>query len=239
MTELRVEAAVCQAFPELMVAAVVAEGVRAEGPREETERLLTGLEAAAAGGGWAPLAESDPLLASWQAAYRAFGTNPRRFRPSVDALCRRLAKSGRLPRINPAVDAYNAVSVLHAVPVGAFDLASVRGDIRLRFAVEGDAFSPLGEPAAVEETRPGEVVYVDDAAECAVLTRHWNHRDSDRTKVTPASRDVVFLLEAVAADPGHKTVAQAVERLAALLGAHAARVTTHRLTPAHPAARLR
>jgi DNA/RNA-binding domain of Phe-tRNA-synthetase-like protein len=143
MTELRVADAVCEAFPELAVAAVVAREFRSGEPWEETERLLAGLESAAADGGWQPLAETDPLLASWQAAYRAFGTNPRRFRPSVDALCRRLGKSGRLPRISPAVDAYNAVSVTHGVPVGAFDLAAVRGDVALRFA--DPALEPQGQ----------------------------------------------------------------------------------------------
>jgi hypothetical protein len=34
---------------------------------------------------------------SWHEAYRKFGTNPRRIRPSVDALHRRLASQGRLP----------------------------------------------------------------------------------------------------------------------------------------------
>jgi DNA/RNA-binding domain of Phe-tRNA-synthetase-like protein len=238
MTQLRVASEVCEAFPHLAVAAVVASELRGGKPWEETEPLLAGLERAAADGGWQPLAETDPLLASWHAAYRAFGTNPRRFRPSVDALSRRLAKSGRLPRVNPAVDAYNAVSLTHGIPAGAFDLAAVRGDISLRLATDADAFTPLGEPGTAEPARPGEVVYADEADTAAVLTRHWNHRDSDRTKVTPESRRVVFLLETVDPDAGPKALDQAVEQLTSLLGPHAGRVGTHLLTPASPAASL-
>ncbi|RKN03711.1 B3/4 domain-containing protein [Streptomyces radicis] len=236
MTELWVAADVCEAFPALAVAAVVAEGVRGQDPWPETERLLSDVESSAGDGGWTAPAESDPSPASWHAAYRAFGTNPRRFRPSMDALARRLGKTGRLPRISPAVDAYNAVSVTHAIPAGAFDLGAVRGDIALRFAVPGDAFVPLGEPDTVEEARPGEVVYADGDG---VLTRHWNHRDSDRTKVTPGSSDVVFLLETVEPGTGRKVVEQAVDQLAGLVAPHATRLTTHLLTPAHPAKRLR
>ncbi|MDT0347350.1 B3/B4 domain-containing protein [Streptomyces litchfieldiae] len=236
MTELRVAAEVCEAFPDLAVSAVVVEGLRGDTPWPETERLLAGLEAAAAAGEWTPLAETDPALASWHAVYRAFGTNPRRFRPSVDALSRRLGKSGRLPRISPAVDAYNAVSLTHGLPSGAFDLAAVEGDIAVRFAVPGDVFTPLGEPGTTEEARPGEVVYADAAG---VLTRHWNHRDSDRTKVTPSSRDVVFLLETVEPATGRKVVEQATAQLTALLEPRAARVATHLLTPERPAAALR
>ncbi|MEO3755331.1 phenylalanine--tRNA ligase beta subunit-related protein [Streptomyces sp. B6B3] len=238
MTELRVAAEVAEAFPALAIAAVVAEDLRAEETWPETEPLLSGLETAATEGAWQPLAETDPLLATWQEAYRAFGTNPRRFRPSMDALGRRLGKSGRMPRVNPAVDAYNAVSVTHGVPAGALDLSAVRGDILLRFAVPGDVFVPLGEPAEREEARPGEVVYVDRADDAAVLTRHWNHRDSDRTKVTPASRHVLFLMETVEPDAGRKTLDQAVDQLAALLAGHATAVTRHLLTPDEPAARL-
>ncbi len=238
MTELRVAAEVSEAFPALAIAAVVAEDLRAGDPWPETEPLLSGLEAAATEGGWQPLTEADPLLATWHEVYRGFGTNPRRFRPSVDALGRRLGKSGRLPRVNPAVDAYNAVSVTHAVPAGAFDLAAVQGDILLRFAVPGDVFVPLGEPSEREEARPGEVVYVDQADDAAVLTRHWNHRDSDRTKVTPASRHVLFLLETVEPDAGRKALDQAVEQLATLLAGHAAVVTRHLLTPGGPATLL-
>lgn len=237
MTQLSVAEEVCEAFPALTIAAVTATGLRS-GPWQEPERLLAALEADAASGAWQPLSEDDPRLASWQAAYRAFGTNPRRMRPSVDALSRRLAKSGRLPRISPVVDAYNAVSVTHGVPAGAFDLAAVRGDIRVRYACEGESFLPLGQPDGPEEARPGEVVYADEAAEHPVLTRHWNHRDSDRTKVTPQARDVLFLLEAVDADAGAKAVHAAVEQLTALLAPRAGRVVTHLLTAGAPAAQL-
>jgi DNA/RNA-binding domain of Phe-tRNA-synthetase-like protein len=234
--ELRVAAPVCAAFGDLAVAAVTARGLRPDAAWErETDALLAALEADAAAGTWAPPGEDDPLLASWQTVYRAFGTNPRRFRPSMDALGRRLAKTGRLPRISPAVDTYNAVSVTHHVPAGAFDLAAVRGDIELRFAVAGDLFTPLGEPDTTEEARPGEVVYADRDG---VLTRHWNHRDSDRTKVTPASRDVLFLAEAVDPGAGRAALDRAAAHLAELLAPRAEAVTTHLLTAAEPAAPL-
>lgn len=237
MSTLELDPAVCEAFPDLAVAAVTADGVAGDAAWPEAERLLTAAETGAADGSLPPLQESDPLLASWQRVYRAFGTNPRRTRPSVHALSRRLASSGRLPRVNPAVDAYNAVSVTCQVPVGAFDLARVHGDVRLRHAAPGDAFVPLGAPDTVEHPTPGEVVYADQAtAQPAVLTRHWNHRDSDRTKVTPASRRVLFLLEAVDAVDGRKALDQAVPRLTELLAEHTTGVTVRVLTAQAPSA---
>lgn len=205
---------VAAAFPEAEIRLLVARGLDNTVPFAD----LGGIEARVAAG-WVPYDETGPEVGSWHAAFRAFGTNPRRIRPSVDALGRRLARTGRLPRINPAVDAYNLVSVTYGIPVGAFDLDRVPSPIVVRYAADGDEFTPLGEPDVVEKPNPGEVVY---AAGGTVLTRHWNHRDADLTKVTDASTDVVFLLERVSAAVG--TLPEAVAALAALLRPHAGSV---------------
>jgi len=109
------------------------------------------------------------------------------------------------------------VSITHGVPAGAFDLDRVDGDITVRFARSGDAFTPLGEPDTVEEPHLGEVIYADHSG---VLTRHWNHRDADRTKVTTESRRVLAVLEAVE-NAHHAAVDAAASDLAALLGPRA------------------
>lgn len=207
-------------FPELCIVGVLVEGLDNRGSWPEIEDRFTAVERSGT-----LIGAEDPRIASWHAAYRRFGTNPRRQRPSVDALARRLARSGRLPRISPFVDAYNLVSVTHAVPAGAFDLDRVDGDITVRFARPGDAFTPLGEPDSVEEPHGGEVIYADASG---VLTRHWNHRDADRTKVTSDSRRVLAVLEAVES-PYHAAVDAAADELAALLTLHAKAVTVLRL----------
>jgi DNA/RNA-binding domain of Phe-tRNA-synthetase-like protein len=223
---LRVSAEVCEAFGGLRIAAVVAEGFRGNEPWPEVDAELAAV---------LPPAEDDPHIAAWHAAYRAFGTNPKRERPSVDALRRRLARTGRLPRINPAVDCYNLVSVIHVVPAGAFDLDAVRGDITVRFATGEESFTPLGEPGTTERPKPGEVIYVDEAS---VLTRHWNHRDADRTKVTAGSSHIVFLLETTQSSAFGPAVDAAAADLARRLGTRCDQVTTHQITPASPATRL-
>jgi len=91
------------------------------GPSDDaSDTLLLAAEAAArealAGGP----AEELPHVAAWREAYRAFGAKPQRTRNSLEALLRR-AESG-LPRVNRLTDLYNAVSVLHQVPLGGEDL---------------------------------------------------------------------------------------------------------------------
>ncbi len=234
MTSLTVAPGVVEAFGGMRIVAITASGIDNRSAWPEVTARLDDLERAVGDGRWTPLGDDHPAIASWHAAYRHFGTNPRRQRPSVDALTRRLARTGHLPRISPAVDSYNLVSVTHAVPAGAFDLDRVEGHITIRFAEDDDRFVPLGEPDEVEQPHPGEVVYVDDAG---VLTRHWNHRDADRTKVTPASRRVLFVLETVDVEH-HDTVSAAAAELAGLLGSHAEAVTTEVLDASRSAAAL-
>ena len=231
MTRLEVTGEVAQAFPGLRITAVVVSEFDGRRPWPEVDAQLTALEAGAArepGGD----PEDDPHIAAWHAAYRAFGTNPRRQRPSVSALRRRLSRSGQLPRINPAVDAYNLVSASYGVPAGAFDLDRVRGDIVIRLADGSESFTPLGEPGTVEHPHPGEVIYTDAAG---VLTRHWNHRDAERTKVTADSEQIVFLLETVDAGAFVQTLDAAMKSLAGLLSQRSRTVVVHQLTAADTA----
>jgi DNA/RNA-binding domain of Phe-tRNA-synthetase-like protein len=136
-------------------------------------------------------ATRHPFIASWREMYRSFGTKPGDYRPSAEALVRRALKTGGLPTINTAVDAYNAVSVRHLIPMGGFDLDRVAGDIRLRFSPGGEEFTPLGSDKT-ELTYVGEVVYADDER---ILTRRWNYRDCDETKITMGTGNAVLFAD--------------------------------------------
>jgi DNA/RNA-binding domain of Phe-tRNA-synthetase-like protein len=234
MTQLVVADVVCAAFGDLRIDAVVAVGFEGTKPWPEVEELLAALEARAQAGEFAA-GEDDPHVASWHAAYRAFGTNPRRQRPSVHALLRRLARSGRLPRISPAVDCYNLVSATFRVPAGAFDLQTVTGDIMIRLADGSEVFTPLGEPDTTESPRPGEVIYTDAGG---VLTRHWNHRDADRTKVTEQSSEIIFLLETVDVSAFGMLLDEATRTLVSLLSSRSKGVAVHQVTAAKRSASL-
>ena len=134
---------------------------------------------------------SHPNVRSWREMYRAFKTKPGDYRPSAEALLRRAIKRRGLPGINAAVDTYNAVSVRHRIPMGGFDLDQIQGTIVLRFSEGGEPFMPLGASKS-EETYPGEVVYADDAR---VLTRRWNYRDCDETKITEDTRAFIMFVD--------------------------------------------
>ena len=164
------------------------------GPSDQgSDALLQAAEAAARealGGG---PAEQLPHVAAWREAYRAFGAKPKRTRNSLEALLRRAASG--LPRVNRLTDLYNAVSVLHQIPVGGEDLTRYTGAPRLIRAVGDEPFDTAADGVAViEYPDPGEVVWCDDAG---VTCRRWNWRQARRTQLREDTSAALFILDAL------------------------------------------
>jgi DNA/RNA-binding domain of Phe-tRNA-synthetase-like protein len=149
---------------------------------------------------------------AWREAYRGFGVNPRRARPSVDALLR----CPELPAINRVVDAYNAVSVRHGLPIGGEDLDAYDGSARLVRAAGDEPFTTVKDgQAVVEHPEPGEVVWRDDAG---VTCRRWNWRQCTRTHITEHTKNALFILERLEPYP-LESLSAAGDELAGLLRA--------------------
>ena len=190
----RVDAAVFALRPDYRVMLLAVDGL-VPGPSDQTSDAL--LRAAEATAGQAlrdrPV-EQLPHVAAWREAYRAFGAKPQRTRNSLEALLRR-AGSG-LPRVNRLTDLYNAVSVLHQVPLGGEDLTRYAGAPRLVRATGAEPFDTTADGgAAVEHPDPGEVVWCDDAG---VTCRRWNWRQARRTQLSDETTSALFILDALA-----------------------------------------
>lgn len=153
-------------------------------------------------------------VAAWRDAYRAFGAKPQRTRNSLEALLRRVETG--LPRVNRLTDLYNAVSVLHQLPVGGEDLTTYAGPPRLLRATGAEGFDTVanGEPV-VEHPEPGEVVWADEAG---VTCRLWNWRQARRTQLREDTTTAVFILDALAPMTDDQLTA-AADDLVARLGA--------------------
>jgi len=132
-----------------------------------------------------------PKIQNWRKAYAAFGAKPKKHRSSVESLYRMTLEGTNFRPINRIVDIYNYVSLCHMVPVGGDDLTKVQGDIHLRFARGDEPFFPLGY-SEIQRAREGEVVYADERE---VLCRRWNWRESENTKMTERTRDVLLVSE--------------------------------------------
>lgn len=136
-------------------------------------------------------------LEAWRDVYRAFGAKPQRTPCSAEALRKRAAR-GDVPVVDRLVDAYNAVSIRFAVPIGGEDRAALAGVERLVRAAGDEPFDTVKEGAPVVETpEPGEVIWRDDLG---VTCRRWNWRQGRRTAITAATTSAVFLLEGLDTD---------------------------------------
>jgi DNA/RNA-binding domain of Phe-tRNA-synthetase-like protein len=133
-------------------------------------------------------------VAAWRDAYRSFGAKPQRTRNSLEALLRR-AETG-LPRVNRLTDVYNAVSVLHQVPLGGEDLTRYVGAPHLVRATGHEPFDTMADGIdVVEHPDAGEVVWRDDSG---VTCRRWNWRQARRTQLRDDTTAALFILDALA-----------------------------------------
>lgn len=192
-----VEPAVWALRPDYRALLLAVEGIEAGPSDERSERLLQEAEASACAALAQRPVEELPHVAAWRTAYRAFGAKPQRTRNSLEALLRRAsaADAGGLPRVNRLTDIYNAISVLHQVPLGGEDLDHYAGPPRLVRASGHEPFDTTsGGETVVEHPDPGEVVWRDDAG---VTCRRWNWRQARRTQLTDGTTAALFILDAL------------------------------------------
>ena len=130
----RVDQALFQTFPQLAIGVVIAAGIDNRGDGEPAASFLRE-QVDAVRSAWSPdRLKTDPMIAAWREAYRSFGAKPNKHRCSIESAIRAIIAGTEFPSINKAVDAYNAISLKHCIPVGGDDLDRVVGDIVLTVA---------------------------------------------------------------------------------------------------------
>lgn len=198
--------------PDYRVVLLAVDGLVSWPSDDAGEELLRAAEASAREALRECPVEELPHVAAWREAFRAFGAKPQRTRNSLESLLRR-AESG-LPRVNRLTDLYNAVSVLHQVPLGGEDVRHYVGSPSLRRATGTEPFETVAEGLpVVEHPEPGEVVWCDDAG---VTCRRWNWRQGRRTHLRDDTTTAVFILDALA-PMGDAALLAAADDLAAHL----------------------
>jgi len=129
---------------------------------------------------------SYPKIESWREAYRTLGINPGKYRPSMEAMIRRVLKQNPLPNISKIVDICNLISIQNQVPIGAHAIDVVTQNIMLRFATGEEVFEPFGSDT-IEHPTPSEIIFVEGNT---VLTRRWTWRQAKHTLVVPETISV-------------------------------------------------
>jgi len=188
-----VDPAVFALRPDYRAALIAVEGIVPGPSDDDSDALLRAAEVAAREALAVGPVQDLPSVAAWRDAYRAFGAKPQRTRNSLEALLRRAESA--LPRVNRLTDIYNAVSIVHGIPLGGEDLGRYVGSPRLTLASGEEPFDAVADGAeTTEHPEPGEVVWCDDAG---VTCRRWNWRQGRRTRLRDDTTAALFILDAL------------------------------------------
>lgn len=138
--ELCFDPAIVAAAPGLEVLLVEADVVNSPTSDLLWDEILTAADAVRSAFELADI-NRRPAIVATRAAYKALGKEPNRYRPSAEALCRRLIKGMDLYRTTALVDIINLVSFTTGYSIGGFDADKIVGDsLRLGVGFEGEPF---------------------------------------------------------------------------------------------------
>ena len=109
-------------------------------------------------------------------AYKKCGKDPSRYRPSGEALCRRILRGIPLYQIDTLVDLINLVSIRYGYSIGGFDADKIAGDsLVLGIGKAGEPYEGIGRGELNIEGMP---VYRDAVGGIGTPTS-----DHERTKL--------------------------------------------------------
>ena len=195
--KFRIDEQIFEDFDKPLIGVIVCREINNIGNDSEIDKLLRTEEANLRKKFNGVEISEHPNIAPWRQAYRKFGSKPRDYRCSGEALARIVLRGSEIRNINKLVDLYNYISIKYTLPVGAEDLDKMKGDLVLGFADGTEDYTPLGKDDQ-DPPKKGEVIYRDDIG---VICRRWNWREGDRTKITNETKNAIVVIESLAPIP--------------------------------------
>lgn len=120
-------------------------------------------------------------------AYKKLGKDPNRYRPSAEALGRRIINGKGIYRLSTLIDIINLVSIKTGYSIGGFDSSKIIGHtLTLDAGKESDVFNGIGRGQLNIEGLP---VYRDAIGGIGTPTS-----DEERTKILPETENLLVLV---------------------------------------------
>jgi len=163
------------------------------------------------------LAEAEPTRAV-RAMFRAWDMDPSKYRPSSEALLRRVVQGKGLYRVSNIVDIGNVVSIETGWPLGCYDRARIRPPVAFRHGTAGERYEGIGKRTWHLEGRP--VLADPDGPFGSPIS------DSTRSMITETARDVLIVIYVPTGSPAgpvESAMARLALRLTEFAGAAAVR----------------
>ncbi len=150
--------------------------------------------------------KNQPVIAATREAYRRCGKDPGRYRPSAEALRRRLLRDIPLYQIDTLVDLINLVSLRTGYSIGGFDADKIVGtDIELGIGRNGEPFEGIGRGELNIEGLP---VYRDALGGIGTPTS-----DNERTKMGIETTHILALVNGYNGMEGLTEAARMIQEL--------------------------
>lgn len=168
------------------------------------------------------LAEAAPVRGV-RAMFREWGMDPSKYRPSSEALLRRVVQGKGLYRVSNVVDVANLGSIEASWPYGCYDRSRIRAPITFRHGAAGERYEGIGKQTWHLEGRP--VLADPDGPFGSPIS------DSTRSMITESARDILAVIYAPEAAPDteiENAMMKLGERLAQFAGARATRMAIYR-----------
>lgn len=141
--------------------------------------------------------------------YKLCGKDPSRYRPSGEALVRRVLQSKKLYQIDALVDLINLASMKYGYSIGAFDADKFSGDtLTLGIGKEGEPYEGIGRGMI---NIAGLPVYRDNVGGVGTPTS-----DNERTKVSLSTKHLLVLVNGY--DGNEASVVETAKYIIELLG---------------------
>jgi DNA/RNA-binding domain of Phe-tRNA-synthetase-like protein len=149
------------------------------------------------------LAEAPPVRAV-RGMFREWDIDPSKYRPSSEALLRRVVQGKGLYRVSNVVDIGNLGSIEAGWPYGCYDRSTITPQIVLRHGVSGESYEGIGKRTWHLE---GRAVLADPQGPFGSPIS-----DSTRSMITEPTRDILMVIYAPVGT-GDEAVKAAMETL--------------------------
>ena len=153
-----------------------------------------------------------PSIQATRTAYKRCGKDPSRYRPSGEALCRRLLRGLELYKVDTVVDLINLVSIASGYSIGGFDADKFEGDtLTLGIGRAGEPYEGIGRGELNIEGMP---VYRDAVGGVGTPTS-----DNERTKLSLETTHLLAIVNGYDGDSIH--LQETIDYMKALLEKYA------------------
>ena len=135
-----------------------------------------------------------PPIQATRQAYKRLGKGPNRYRPSAEALRRRILRELPLYKIDTLVDIINLLSIQSGYSIGGFDAGKIDGDLVLGVGREGEIYHGIGRG---ELNIAGLPVYRDNQGGVGTPTS-----DEERTKIDMNTGKLLMIINGYSGKDG-------------------------------------